>query len=138
MFLLAYIYYYTEWLTSRRVPRPKFFASIYLLLLRMIDIAKSVSPKIFYWYIHNNTEWLSLRGVLRPKFFTSNEYQYTGRKKCFCPKIFISIIHMSRKIYILDKDLRTKINYLCNTVWLFMKICKYVNSRVYLIQYQVN
>ena len=52
----------------------------------MIDIAKSVSPKIFYWYIHNNTEWLSLRGVLRPKFFTSNEYQYKGRKKLFAQK----------------------------------------------------
>ena len=30
-------------------------------------------------------------------------------EKIVCPKIFISIIQMSRKIYILDKDLRTKL-----------------------------
>ena len=54
----------------------------------MIDIAKSSSPKIFHWYINNNTEWLSLRVVLRPQFFTSNEYQYTGRKKLFAQKFY--------------------------------------------------
>ena len=104
---------HTEWLTSRRVRRPKLFTSIYLYLYRMIELTWSSSAKFLYkyiftitqndWhrkefltqiflliYIHINTEWLSLRGILRPTFFTSNEYQYTGRKKLFAQK-FLSV-----------------------------------------------
>ena len=35
---------------------------------------------------------MSLLGVLRPNFFTSNEYQYTGRKKLFAQK-FLSVFY---------------------------------------------
>ena len=72
-FLLVYIYYYTEWLSLRRVHRPKSFTSIYLLLYRVIELALRSSPNLFFLvYISVVfTESSLSRRVLRPNFFTS-------------------------------------------------------------------
>ena len=71
-FLLLHIYYYTEWLSSRRVHRPKFFTSIYLLLYRVFELALRSSSNFFLIvYMYCFTESLLSRRVLRPNFFTS-------------------------------------------------------------------
>ena len=51
-FLLVYIYYYTEWLSLRRVHGPKSFTSIYLLLYRVIELALRSSPNLFFFGIY--------------------------------------------------------------------------------------
>ena len=70
--IFIYIYYYTEWLRSRRVHRPKFFTSIFLLLYRVFELALRSSPNFFLIvYMYCFTESLLSRRVLRPNFFTS-------------------------------------------------------------------
>ena len=108
---------------SRGVLRPNFFTSIYLLLHRMIDLASSSSPKIFYWYIfiivqndwacleffaqiflqvyiYYYTEWLTSRWVPRPRSFTDIFILIQNDWACveFFAKNFLLVMNINKQV----------------------------------------
>ena len=85
-FLLVYINYFTEWLISRRIPRPNFFSSIYVLFLYTMFLLSKVNivrTKLFIQYRLTFSQNIPLRYIW--SFRSSNRQSQNDVVNRQCP-----------------------------------------------------